>query len=87
MDYNSINKASHSKSSFIHVRGISEDNTKIDYVINVDSIEYIQKNMEGKTIIKFSGNTIDLNCEYESFIEVFLNEVNLLVHIDTCTEE
>lgn len=82
MNYNSIENSRIPKSSFIHVEGTIENNINADYVINVDSIEYIEESTEGKTIIKFSNKIITIDHEYQEFIEEFLNQVNLLAHIN-----
>lgn len=70
-------------SAFIHVCGkISGENEESDIVINVDKIDYIKSLPNEQTLISFAGISVIVDYSYYDFNEVFLNRVNLLLHLN-----
>lgn len=71
------------KSSFIHVYGkLQNTDEYADFVINIDKINYIKKMPSDKTLIDFANTAIIVDFDYFEFMEVFLNQVNLLFHLN-----
>lgn len=71
------------QTSFIHVRGkLFETNEQADFVVNVDKIDYIKGMEDDRMLISFSGIKIIVDYNYYDFNEVFMNNVNLILHLN-----